>query len=85
MENSSTVVENSQSEKADALESVIDKIKTLHTPVVSAVKKNFYFEDFLCGWGAAVINISVTYPINKVIFRQVSTTGHINIVEVLSN
>lgn len=27
--------------------------------------------EFLCGWGAAVINVTVTYPVNKVIFRQV--------------
>lgn len=28
--------------------------------------------EFLCGWGAAVINVAVTYPINKIIFRQVT-------------
>ena len=28
--------------------------------------------EFLCGWGAAVINVTVTYPVNKVIFRQVN-------------
>lgn len=27
--------------------------------------------EFVCGWGAAVINITITYPLNKVIFRQV--------------
>ena len=26
--------------------------------------------EFLCGWGAAFINITVTFPINKTIFRQ---------------
>ena len=26
--------------------------------------------EFVCGWGAAFINISVTFPINKVMFRQ---------------
>lgn len=26
--------------------------------------------EFLCGWGAAFVNISVTFPINKVMFRQ---------------
>jgi hypothetical protein len=26
---------------------------------------------FVCGWGAAFINITVTFPINKVMFRQV--------------
>ena len=27
-------------------------------------------EEFVCGWGAAFINISCTFPINKAIFRQ---------------
>lgn len=30
------------------------------------------FREFVCGCGAALINITITYPINKVIFRQVS-------------
>jgi hypothetical protein len=29
------------------------------------------WQEFACGWGAAFINITVTYPINKVMFRQV--------------
>ena len=28
-------------------------------------------KEFFCGWGAAMINVTVTYPVNKVIFRQV--------------
>ncbi|KAI5714622.1 hypothetical protein M8J77_002776 [Diaphorina citri] len=28
------------------------------------------YEEFICGFGAAVINIAVTFPINKIIFRQ---------------
>ncbi|XP_059490553.1 mitochondrial nicotinamide adenine dinucleotide transporter SLC25A51 [Neocloeon triangulifer] len=28
------------------------------------------WQEFACGWGAAFINITVTYPINKVMFRQ---------------
>lgn len=28
-------------------------------------------KEFICGWGAAIINVSVTFPINKIIFRQV--------------
>lgn len=27
--------------------------------------------EFACGWGASFINICVTYPIHKVMFRQV--------------
>ncbi|XP_076657473.1 mitochondrial nicotinamide adenine dinucleotide transporter SLC25A51 [Halictus rubicundus] len=28
-------------------------------------------KEFICGWGAAVINVSITFPINKIIFRQI--------------
>lgn len=28
------------------------------------------WREFLCGWGSAFINITVTFPINKVMFRQ---------------
>lgn len=28
------------------------------------------YREFICGWGAAFINISITFPINKVMFRQ---------------
>lgn len=30
----------------------------------------FDWREFACGWGAAFINITVTYPIYKMIFRQ---------------
>ncbi|XP_076172091.1 mitochondrial nicotinamide adenine dinucleotide transporter SLC25A51 isoform X1 [Ptiloglossa arizonensis] len=33
--------------------------------------KNNDFKEFVCGWGAAVINVSITFPINKIIFRQI--------------
>lgn len=29
------------------------------------------FKEFICGWGSAVINVSITFPINKIIFRQI--------------
>lgn len=29
------------------------------------------WKEFLCGWGAACINITVMYPINKLVLRQV--------------
>ncbi|GFY71371.1 solute carrier family 25 member 51 [Trichonephila inaurata madagascariensis] len=28
------------------------------------------YEEFICGWGSAFINILITFPINKVMFRQ---------------
>ncbi|CAG9854844.1 unnamed protein product [Phyllotreta striolata] len=28
------------------------------------------WKEFACGWGAAFINVSITYPVNKLIFRQ---------------
>ncbi|XP_072401291.1 mitochondrial nicotinamide adenine dinucleotide transporter SLC25A51 [Diabrotica undecimpunctata] len=33
--------------------------------------RNINWKEFACGWGAALINVSVTYPINKLIFRQI--------------
>lgn len=30
----------------------------------------FCWKEFACGWGAAFVNIAVTYPIYKMIFRQ---------------
>lgn len=29
-------------------------------------------QEFVCGWGASFINISVTYPVYKIMFRQVN-------------
>lgn len=34
------------------------------------------WREFLCGWGAAFINITVTFPINKVMFRQVNSESY---------
>ncbi|KAG5896899.1 hypothetical protein JTB14_033537 [Gonioctena quinquepunctata] len=36
----------------------------------SVFSYNNNWREFACGWGAAFINVSVTYPINKLIFRQ---------------
>lgn len=34
-------------------------------------RKNMHnYPDYICGFGAAVVNILVTFPINKIIFRQ---------------
>lgn len=51
--------------------------KSLHTPTMTNVisDKDKYNRpgderEFVCGWGAATINIIATFPINKVIFRQ---------------
>lgn len=34
--------------------------------------QNSDFNVFVCGWGAAIINITITFPLNKIIFRQVT-------------
>lgn len=39
---------------------------------------NWDYREFVTGWGSAFINICITYPINKVIFRQVSSVFIIN-------
>lgn len=33
--------------------------------------EHFDWREFACGWGAAFVNITVTFPINKIMFRQV--------------
>lgn len=37
---------------------------------------NVHWKEFACGWGAAFINITVTYPVNKLIFRQVKVVAN---------
>lgn len=47
-----------------------DKIEIMSDSNV-LVHNNTHWKEFACGWGAAFINVTVTYPINKMIFRQV--------------
>lgn len=52
------------------LEAMDPHIGAAEKPIVlrpPAFKNN---KEFYCGWGAATVNILVTFPINKVIFRQ---------------
>ena len=39
---------------------------TIDTELMQKLKK----PEFVCGWGAAFVNICVTFPVNKVMFRQ---------------
>lgn len=45
---------------------IADKNSPLENPF-----QTFDYREFLCGWGAAGINITCTYPLYKTIFRQV--------------
>lgn len=45
---------------------IADKKSPLANPF-----QNFDHREFLCGWGSAFINITMTYPLYKTIFRQV--------------
>ncbi|RZC34497.1 solute carrier family 25 member 51, partial [Asbolus verrucosus] len=50
-----------------------DQIEELDPVDDSLVLGNFdqiNWKEFVCGWSAAFINITITYPINKLIFRQ---------------
>lgn len=38
--------------------------------VLQPLHVSMHQREFFCGWGAAFINICVTFPINKVMFRQ---------------
>ncbi|VDH98547.1 Hypothetical predicted protein [Mytilus galloprovincialis] len=42
--------------------------KEMSTYIQNRNTKNY--EEFICGWGAAFVNIGFTFPINKVMFRQ---------------
>ncbi|KAJ8968562.1 hypothetical protein NQ314_002226 [Rhamnusium bicolor] len=51
--------------------------ENLYIAVISNMSGNgllytqtFNWREFACGWGAAFINVTVTYPVNKLIFRQ---------------
>ena len=33
-------------------------------------KKHYDYREYVCGWAAAFVNINVTFPISKMIFRQ---------------
>lgn len=35
-------------------------------------------QEFVCGWGASFINIAITYPLYKVMFRQVGLFFFLN-------
>lgn len=48
-------------------------------------RSKFNWQEFVCGWGAAFINVTVTYPINKLIFRQVSISGLISFVQFIKS
>lgn len=45
---------------------IADKKSPLKNPF-----KAFDHREFLCGWGSAFVNITMTYPLYKTIFRQV--------------
>lgn len=45
---------------------IADKKSPLSNPF-----QTFDYREFLCGWGSAFINITLTYPLYKTIFRQV--------------
>ena len=38
--------------------------------VFQHARLHYDYRDYLCGFGAAIVNIYITFPINKVIFRQ---------------
>lgn len=46
--------------------------------IVNQRLKRVHWKEFVCGWGAACVNITITYPINKIILRQMLTGVSIN-------
>ncbi|XP_051169599.1 mitochondrial nicotinamide adenine dinucleotide transporter SLC25A51 [Leptopilina boulardi] len=60
-------------EAADNLKIETDDLPQKEEIEISSILKpnSNDVREFVCGWGSAVINITVTYPINKIIFRQI--------------
>lgn len=58
---------------------IADKNSPLKNPFQS-----FDHREFLCGWGSAFINITLTYPLYKTIFRQVICKFHFDLTPVNS-
>lgn len=47
-------------------------VQTSNKQTKNASSKQNSMQEFVCGWGASFINIGVTYPVYKIMFRQVS-------------
>lgn len=58
------------SRKETNREPLAGKDSLLHMIHPSSLLTHVQRPEFICGWGAAFVNISVTFPINKVMFRQ---------------
>lgn len=63
--------------KEEKMSGIIENTKAVVTKqpslVLSGVVSRMTSHDmevFLCGWGAAFVNIGITFPINKIMFRQ---------------
>lgn len=71
------LIENEEGEqrmgKALALGEQFDLNKNGSSTSLGNPFNHFDYREFLCGWGSAFINITSTYPIYKLIFRQVSS------------
>ena len=71
-----TAVSSTHSSPASSSASVSGLMATSSSPSVSSssvqMSRDPFWDkrEFVCGWGAAVINICTTFPINKVMFRQ---------------
>lgn len=50
---------------------IIAKFKYLAKMSIPTWTDNIDWKEFVCGWGAAFCNITISYPMNKIIFRQV--------------
>jgi hypothetical protein len=62
---------NIQEKEPDSGKKRCEFTQNTKSRLVSEDSAIYDWREFVCGWGAAFINISVTFPINKLIFRQV--------------
>lgn len=65
------VIQSSKmSSKGNLIEGKPPVLSTM-SPPTTTLALNSDLNEFVCGWGAAIVNITITFPLNKIIFRQV--------------
>ncbi|XP_054270198.1 mitochondrial nicotinamide adenine dinucleotide transporter SLC25A51-like [Macrosteles quadrilineatus] len=57
------------SSKGNLIEGKPPVLSTM-SPPTPKLALNSDLNEFVCGWGAAIVNITITFPLNKIIFRQ---------------
>ncbi|XP_022193593.2 mitochondrial nicotinamide adenine dinucleotide transporter SLC25A51 [Nilaparvata lugens] len=69
--------DNNMNNRTSSTTNVDNFIDILSQNLNKYLKNSDGIKEFACGWGAALINIGITFPINKIIFRQMLHNMHV--------